>query len=112
MFTELLDTLFDRYDQIILDSAPVVGIVDSRIVAAACDVTVLVLRGGASTRRMNDLARQGLTSVGAQVLGMVINAAADDAAAPYPYSDRAARPAMRHLDAEPLEHAEQLEDER
>jgi capsular exopolysaccharide synthesis family protein len=110
VFTELLDTLFDRYDQIILDSAPVVGIVDSRIVAAACDVTVLVLRGGASTRRMNDLARQGLTSVGAQVLGMVINAAADDAA-PYPYSDRAARPAMRHLRVDPVEHAEHVEDE-
>jgi len=47
VFTELLDTLFDRYDQIILDSAPVVGIVDSRIVAAACDVSILVLRGGA-----------------------------------------------------------------
>jgi capsular exopolysaccharide synthesis family protein len=100
VFSELLDMLFDRYDQIIVDSAPVVGIADSRIVAACCDVTILVLRGGTSTRRMNEMARQGLTSVGALVLGMVINDSSDDGVGQYPYGSRSVRPAMRQLRVE------------
>jgi capsular exopolysaccharide synthesis family protein len=79
MFTEMLDILFDRYDQVIIDSAPVVGLADTRIIAASCDATVMVLRERASTRRMTQLARQGLTSVGAQILGIVINDATDHA---------------------------------
>jgi capsular exopolysaccharide synthesis family protein len=106
VFTELMDMLFDRYDQLIIDSAPVVGISDSRIVAASCDVTVLVLRAGVSTRRMSELARQGLASVGAQVLGMVINDAAEGSAGSHPYVVLAGRPTMKRVTSQHLSDAE------
>lgn len=73
MFNELLEVLSERYDQVIIDSPPVMGIADARIIAAACDVTVLVLRAAKSTRRVSELARDGLGSVGANLLGIVIN---------------------------------------
>jgi len=73
MFNELLEVLSERYDQVIIDSPPVMGIADARIIAAACDVTILVLRADKSTRRMSELARDGLGSVGANLLGIVIN---------------------------------------
>jgi Mrp family chromosome partitioning ATPase len=98
--------LFDRYDQLIIDSAPVVGISDSRIIAASCDATVLVLRSGVSTRRMSELARQGLASVGAQVLGMVINDAAEGSTGSHPYVVLAARPTMKRVTADHLSRAE------
>jgi capsular exopolysaccharide synthesis family protein len=106
VFNELLEMLFDRYDQLIIDSAPVVGISDSRIIAASCDATVLVLRSGVSTRRMSDLARQGLASVGAQVLGMVINDAAEGSTGSHPYVVLAARPTMKRVTADHLSRAE------
>jgi capsular exopolysaccharide synthesis family protein len=73
MFTELLEVLSDRYDQVIIDSPPVMGIADSRIIAASCDLTMMVLRAEKSTRRISELARDGLSSVGANLLGIVIN---------------------------------------
>jgi len=73
MFSELLEVLSDRYDQVIIDSPPVMGVADARIIGASCDITVLVLRSQKSTRRMSEMARDGLCSVGANVLGFVIN---------------------------------------
>lgn len=73
MFTELLEVLSDRYDQVIIDSPPVMGVADARIIAASCDMTVLVLRAEKSTRRLSELSRDGLSSVGAHLLGIVIN---------------------------------------
>lgn len=85
VFTELLDMVYDRYDHVVIDSAPVVGLADSRIIAASCDATVLVLRAGQSTRRVSDVARGGLSSVGAQVVGIVVNDATEGLQTNYPY---------------------------
>jgi len=73
MFTELLEVLSERYDQVIIDSPPVMGVADARIIAASCDMTLMVLRAQKSTRRLSELSRDGLVSVGANVLGIVIN---------------------------------------
>ena len=73
MFAELLEVLSERYDHVVIDSPPVMGVADARIIAASCDMTVLVLRSEKSTRRLSELSRDGLVSVGANVLGVVIN---------------------------------------
>ena len=83
MFNELLEVFCERYDQIIIDSPPVMGIADSRIIAASCDVTVLVLKAEKSTRRLSEMARDALTSVGANLLGIIINQI--DASDGHPY---------------------------
>ena len=43
-FMELLHAASNEYDQILIDSPPVVPYADSRILAASCDATILVLR--------------------------------------------------------------------
>lgn len=95
VFAELLDSLYDRYDHVVIDSAPVVGLADSRIIAASSDATVLVLRAGVSTRRGTGLARAGLNSVGALLVGIVVNDAAEGLQSSYPYAAHRSRSAQR-----------------
>jgi capsular exopolysaccharide synthesis family protein len=72
-FTEILKKLSERYERIIIDSAPVTAIADSQILSAISDVTILVLRAEKSTRRLSQQAMHMLLSVGARVLGVVVN---------------------------------------
>ncbi len=41
---ELLEQLYDKYDHIIIDAPPIADLPDARIIAASCDLTLLVLR--------------------------------------------------------------------
>ncbi len=70
---DLLSEASEQYDQILLDSPPVVPITDARILAASCGATILVLRAGKSTRNEADDAFEALSAVGAPVLGVVVN---------------------------------------
>jgi len=72
-FAKLLELLSSKYDRIIVDSPPVTPVTDALIVAAICDITLLVLRAEKSTRKMSQQARDGLLSVGAHLLGVVVN---------------------------------------
>ena len=56
-----------------IDSPPLEEVTDGRILAAAADVTVLVLRVNQSMRRAGAMAVVGLNEVGANVLGVVAN---------------------------------------
>ena len=72
-FAKLLELLSDEYDRIIIDSPPVTPVTDAQIIAAICDITLLVLRAEKSTRKISRQARDGLLSVGAHMLGVVVN---------------------------------------
>jgi Mrp family chromosome partitioning ATPase len=48
-------------------------VADSQILAAICDVTLLVLRAEKSTRRQSQVARDSLQNVGGRLLGAVVN---------------------------------------
>src|SRR5439155_1904114 len=72
-FLDLINALSLKYDQIVIDSPPVEPVTDARILAANCDVTVLVLRAEKSTRRLSAHARDALIGVGANLLGCVVN---------------------------------------
>ena len=63
----------DKYDRVVIDSAPVMPVTDADILAALCDVTVLVLRSDKSIRKTCQRARDELFSTGACVLGVVVN---------------------------------------
>jgi len=74
IFAETLkEELSKRYDRIIIDSPPVGLVADSQILAAICDITLLVLRAEKSTRRHSQQARDVLLSVGGRLLGAVVN---------------------------------------
>ncbi len=63
----------NKYDRIIIDSPPVMPVTDAQILAAICDITLLVLKAEKSTRKFSQQARDGLLSVGAHILGAVVN---------------------------------------
>ena len=69
----MIDALCAQYDQIVIDSPPVEPVTDSRILAAPADVTP-VLRAEKSTRHLSAHARDALIGVGANLLGVIVNA--------------------------------------
>jgi polysaccharide biosynthesis transport protein len=72
-FSKLLGYLSEIYDRIIIDSPPVMPVTDAQIIAAISDITLLVLRAEKSTKKVSQQARDGLLSVGAHLLGAVVN---------------------------------------
>lgn len=72
-FGELIDRLAMKYDHILFDSPPANLVTDARILGAVCDATILVLRAEKSTRKAAEHARNSLLSVGANVLGVIVN---------------------------------------
>ncbi|NLT78164.1 MAG: polysaccharide biosynthesis tyrosine autokinase [Planctomycetes bacterium] len=72
-FTALLERLAEAYDRIVVDAPPVTAVADAQILGAVCDVTILVLRAGKSTRKIGHRAIDGLQRVGAHLLGAVVN---------------------------------------
>lgn len=73
VFGDIMAELSLTYDRIVVDSPPVMPVTDACILAATCDVTLLVLRAEKSTRKTAQQARDGLLSVGAHLLGAVVN---------------------------------------
>ncbi|NLH41913.1 MAG: polysaccharide biosynthesis tyrosine autokinase [Planctomycetes bacterium] len=72
-FAEVVKRLSEDYDRILIDSPPVAAVTDPLILAALCDVTILVVRAEQSMRRVSMQARDSLASVEARILGVVVN---------------------------------------
>jgi len=73
VFVSLLEGLSTVYDHVLIDSPPTSLFNDARIIGATCDATLLVVRADKSNRRTVESARDGLVSVGAQIMGVVLN---------------------------------------
>ena len=72
-FTHVLEDLCKCYDRIIIDSPPIVPVADSQIIAARCDIVLLVVRADKSTRKIAQRARNNITQVGGNLLGVIVN---------------------------------------
>ena len=70
---DLLKTLSERYDHILIDSPPLIHVTDPVILSSLVDGVILVVHGGKSSRAVAQRARQELASVGAKVFGVVLN---------------------------------------
>ena len=70
---EMLRTLGERYDHILIDSPPLITVTDPVILSTMVDGSILVVQSGRSTREMLRRARQELTGVGAKIFGVVLN---------------------------------------
>ncbi|HDY64912.1 MAG TPA: polysaccharide biosynthesis tyrosine autokinase [Phycisphaerae bacterium] len=73
VFGDLLETLSQKYDQILIDSPPILPVADARIIASIADATILVLRAGKSSRKLSEHAVRILRGSGARILGAVMN---------------------------------------
>jgi capsular exopolysaccharide synthesis family protein len=69
---EVLDYARDKYDHIIVDSPPVMGIADAPILAASCDVTIIVVEYASIRTPAIRVTMERLLASGAKVLGVVL----------------------------------------
>jgi len=72
-FSSVVKELCGLYDRVVLDSPPVLGFADARILAAVAQATILVARCEDTTRKAIEAACEALSSVGGSVLGVVAN---------------------------------------
>jgi capsular exopolysaccharide synthesis family protein len=75
-FTELLEELTTRYDHVIVDSPALLSGPDARIVASACETTILVVASEQVSQRLVKRCLDGLSAVGAEVIGAIVNSVA------------------------------------
>lgn len=71
-FSALLAELRERYDYIILDTAPVLGIADARAVASLADAVILLARWRSTSLRATDTALDLLIDARAKVFGVAL----------------------------------------
>jgi capsular exopolysaccharide synthesis family protein len=72
-FAELLDVVRAKYDMVILDSPPLLAVTDPAVIAPRVDTVVLVTRLRNDARKSAACALEILASLGANVLGIVVN---------------------------------------
>jgi len=70
---DLLRQLCDRYDHILIDSPPLVNVTDPVILSTMVNGVMLVVCWGKSSRDVARRVRSELSSVGAKILGVVLN---------------------------------------
>jgi non-specific protein-tyrosine kinase len=72
---EVLVALRQRADIVLIDAPPLLPVTDAAVLAQQCDGALLVVRHGRTTREQATRALDALNSVGAKVLGTVLNMA-------------------------------------
>ena len=73
LFKNMMESLGERFDHIILDSPPVLGFADTAILSTSVDGVILVVLGGKTPRETLQHAKEVLHQVNAKILGVVIN---------------------------------------
>jgi Mrp family chromosome partitioning ATPase len=71
--TALLDKLSETYDLLILDTPPLLAASDAAIISRVVDGALVVVRAGRTEISALQTAVQQLATVGARVLGSVLN---------------------------------------
>lgn len=69
----LMQTMAERWEMVVIDTPPAVGLADASVVAVRADGTLLVVSVGLTSREEAQLARRQLEQVGARILGVVLN---------------------------------------
>ncbi len=77
-FRQLLARLAGQYDRIVIDSPPAVPVTDAAVLAATVDGVLLIVRQREAQRDLVQRAVEHLTAVGAQLLGVVLNAVEEE----------------------------------
>ena len=84
-FEELLNVVSEKFDLVIVDSPPLLAVTDPSAVAARVDGVLLVMRLTKSARKAGKRAREVLDSLGANVIGVVVNGVGRGAGYGYGY---------------------------
>jgi succinoglycan biosynthesis transport protein ExoP len=82
---ELIATLRGRYDRIVFDSPPIIGVSDSSVLVSAADAVVLLIQHRRNPQSMVVRAQQIVTSLKTPLLGVVLNQVPQNAGGDYGY---------------------------
>ncbi len=69
----VIETLSANFDYVVIDSPPVSSFADSLILSSLVEGVIIVVKGGVTPREMAQRTKAHLQSVGAKILGIVIN---------------------------------------
>lgn len=72
-FKELVDTLQEQYDYVLIDSPPLLAVSDPCIIAARVHGVLLVLRVSKKNRAAAERAREILNTLGTTTIGVIVN---------------------------------------
>ncbi|XXF81516.1 polysaccharide biosynthesis tyrosine autokinase [Myxococcaceae bacterium GXIMD 01537] len=72
-FAELLRTVTEKFDRVVLDSAPLNAVADSAVLATQVDGVVMVVKAGRTHREQARRAVRALQDVQARLFGAVLN---------------------------------------
>ena len=73
VFKEMLDSVRDSYDYIIIDAPPLGLVIDAAIMASVCDGAVVVINQGMNKFRVAQEVKEQLSKSGCRILGVVLN---------------------------------------
>ncbi len=72
-FTDLISDVKSRFDIVLIDSPPILGVSDASVLAAGVDASIIVVQHRKLPRQMLMRVKQGVENVGGTVLGVVLN---------------------------------------
>ena len=72
-FSQLLGSLREKYDYVLVDTPPVGSMIDAAIAAKQCDGAILVIESETVSRRTALKAKEQLEMTGCRLLGAVLN---------------------------------------
>jgi capsular exopolysaccharide synthesis family protein len=106
---ELLKTMQARADIVLIDAPPLLPVTDAAVLGRECDGALMVVQHGKTTREQLTRSLGALESVGARVLGTVLNMAPAGGAHGYgygygytsEYATRTDRPRLTSVDQPP-----------
>ncbi|MEJ6580748.1 MAG: polysaccharide biosynthesis tyrosine autokinase [Akkermansiaceae bacterium] len=70
---ELLSDVKQRFDLVLVDSPPILGVSDAAVLASEVDLTIVVVQHRKLPRNMLMRVKQAVDNVGGQVIGVVLN---------------------------------------
>jgi succinoglycan biosynthesis transport protein ExoP len=68
----LMNSLRDRYDRVLIDSPPIIGVSDAAVLASSVDALILLIQHRRNPQRMVMRAQQIITSLGTPLVGAVL----------------------------------------
>ncbi len=72
-FTELLTDVKSRFDLVLIDSPPILGVSDASVLAAEVDSSIVVVQHRKLPRHMLLRVKQAIDQIGGHVVGVVMN---------------------------------------
>ena len=72
-FDELMNVLQEHYDYILVDTPPIMSVIDAAVVAGKCDGAILVIESGRVSYRAAQKCQAQLTKARCRLLGTVLN---------------------------------------